>query len=216
MFFSCQEYDSLLVTDSSSAVNPSDTWMELCWRTFVAQMIFEKHLRCASSAAAQRLGVMRKFCLVFHDRSLLLRSFWSFVLPVLEYCSNATQCRSWSIEPNATQCLCRMCRRRLLVVLWLAVEILSTSEPLSPSQCLFGTILVTLCLMVWDWQVLTAEPMLSCWPILLFLFVSYYFLFFFLPWVVFVGWGLRIDRVFSLSPLIINAAHSTLYLESWI
>ena len=24
---------------------------------------------------------------VFHDRSLLLRSFWSFVLPVLEYCS---------------------------------------------------------------------------------------------------------------------------------
>ena len=30
---------------------------------------------------------MRKSWQVFHDRSLLLRSFWCFVLPVLEYCS---------------------------------------------------------------------------------------------------------------------------------
>ena len=30
---------------------------------------------------------MRKFWQVFHDRSLILRSFWGFVLPVLEYCS---------------------------------------------------------------------------------------------------------------------------------
>ena len=49
----------------------------------------------------------------------------------------------------------------LLVVLWLligtslrhlAVELLSTVEPLCPSQCLFGTNLVALYLMVWDWQ----------------------------------------------------------------
>ena len=52
-----------------------------------AKMIFEKLLRSVSSAAAQRLGIMRKFWQVFHDRSLLLRSFWSFVLPVLEYYS---------------------------------------------------------------------------------------------------------------------------------
>ena len=30
---------------------------------------------------------MRKSWQVFHDRSLLLRSFWSFVLSVLDYCS---------------------------------------------------------------------------------------------------------------------------------
>ena len=30
---------------------------------------------------------MRKSWQVFHDRVILLRSFWSFVLPVLEYCS---------------------------------------------------------------------------------------------------------------------------------
>ena len=55
--------------------------------TFDAKMTFEKHFRSVSSAAAQRLGIMRKSWQVFHDRSLLLRSFWTFGLPVLEYCS---------------------------------------------------------------------------------------------------------------------------------
>ena len=55
--------------------------------TFDAKMTFEKYLHSASSAAAQRLGIMRKSWQVFHNRSLLVRSFWSFVLPVLEYCS---------------------------------------------------------------------------------------------------------------------------------
>ena len=50
-------------------------------------MTFEKHLCSVESAAAQRLGSMRKSWQLFHDRSLLLRSFWSFVLPVLEHCS---------------------------------------------------------------------------------------------------------------------------------
>ena len=55
--------------------------------TFDAKMTFEKHLRSVSSAAAQRLGIVRKSWQVFRDRSLLLRSLWSFVLPVLKYCS---------------------------------------------------------------------------------------------------------------------------------
>ena len=54
--------------------------------TFDAKMTFEKHLRSVSSAAAWRLVIMRKSWQVFHDRSLILRSFCSFVLPVLEYC----------------------------------------------------------------------------------------------------------------------------------
>ena len=54
---------------------------------FDAKMPFEKHLRFVSSAAAHRLGVMRESWQLFHGRWLLLRSFWSFVLPVLEYCS---------------------------------------------------------------------------------------------------------------------------------
>ena len=55
--------------------------------TFDAKMSFEQHLCSVSSAAAQRLFIMRKSWHLFHDQSLLLRSFCSFVLPVLEYCS---------------------------------------------------------------------------------------------------------------------------------
>ena len=55
--------------------------------TFDSKMTFEKHLRSVSRAASQRLGILRKFWRVFHDRSLLRRRFRGFVLPVLEYCS---------------------------------------------------------------------------------------------------------------------------------
>ena len=76
------------------------------------------------------------------------------------------------------QCLCCMCRRVLLMVLWLligtrlrllAVELLSIAGPLCHAQHRYETILVTLCLMVWDWRVLRAEPTPTCWPNLFFL-----------------------------------------------
>ena len=81
----------------------------------------------------------------------------------------------------------------LLVVLWfligtrsrlLVVGLLSISEPLCPSRCIFGTILVTMCLMVCDWRVSRAEP-ISCWHDLLFLF---YLLLFYLLLLPTMGW----------------------------
>ena len=54
--------------------------------TFDSRMTFEKHLRSVSRTASQRLGILRKSWLVFHDRLLLGRCFWGFVLTVLEYC----------------------------------------------------------------------------------------------------------------------------------
>ena len=96
-----------------------------------------------------------------------------------------TQCILWVVH---FLCLiCRMCRRVLLVVIWLligtrlrllAVELLSTAKPLSPYRCLFGTIVVTLCFLVWDWRVLRAEPILFCWPNLFFSSPTIYFFFF--------------------------------------
>ena len=55
--------------------------------TFDEKMTFGKHIRYDSSAAAQRLDIMRKSGQVIQNLSLLLRSFWVFVLPVLKYCS---------------------------------------------------------------------------------------------------------------------------------
>ena len=69
------------------------------------------------------------------------------------------------------------------------------------------TILVTLCLMVWDWRVSRAEPMLSCWHDLLFLF--YLLLFYlFLPS---MGWLCEVG-VFGLieCPHSLPALHSGL------
>ena len=59
----------------------------LYWEyTFDSKRTFEKHLRAVSRAASQRLGILRKSWQVFHDRLLLGRCFWGFVLPVLKYC----------------------------------------------------------------------------------------------------------------------------------
>ena len=105
-------------------------------------------------------------------------------------------------------CICRICCHVLLVVLWLligtrsrllVVVLLSIADALCPSLCLFGTILVTLCLMVWDLWVSRAGPMLSCWHNLLFLFCLLRF-FFSLHGLVVWGWGLWTDRVSSLCP----------------
>ena len=50
--------------------------------TFNSKMTFEKHLCSVSSAASQRLGILRKSWRVFNDRALLGRCFRGFVLPV--------------------------------------------------------------------------------------------------------------------------------------
>ena len=217
-------------------------------------MTFEKHLRSVSSAAAQRLGIMIKSWQVFHDRSLILRSFWSFVLPVLEccsavWCSSAADSHLKLLDRVVRSAVflagavldCNLAHRRsvaelcmlfkiknnpmhplsgalplpyvpgmFLMVLWLligtrspllVVGLLSIAESLCPSRCLFGTILVTLCLMVWNWRVSRAEPMLSCWHNLLFIFCLLLFYLLFLPS---MGWlcgvGIFWLMVFSLSP----------------
>ena len=56
-------------------------------RKLIVSYSDSKHLRSVSIAASQRLGILRKSCRVFHDRSLLGRCFRGFALPVLEYCS---------------------------------------------------------------------------------------------------------------------------------
>ena len=60
----------------------------------------------------------------------------------------------------------------------LAAEPRSTVRLLFPSQCPSGMILLTPCLMVWDWRVSRAGPMFFYWPKLLY---PYYSLLLFFP-----------------------------------
>ena len=55
--------------------------------TFDSKLTFTKHLRSVSRAASHRLDILRKSWLVFHDKLLIVRCFWDFVFPFVEYCS---------------------------------------------------------------------------------------------------------------------------------
>ena len=87
-------FDSLKAKHNASPATPINYWLlkasddpDIFGVTFDSKMSFEKHLRSVSRAASQRLGILRKSWLVFHDRSLLGRfflvlscSFWSTVV----------------------------------------------------------------------------------------------------------------------------------------
>ena len=75
----------------------------------------------------------------------------------------------------------RMCQRALHAVLWLhigtlmhslAAESGSTAGLLFSFRCPSGTILTAPFLMVWDWRVSRAGPMLLYWPKLLYPYYS--------------------------------------------
>ena len=79
---SCTVHPQLTPLTLDGAVLKETADLVILGVTFNAKMTFEKHIRSVSSAAAQRLGIMRKSWQVFHDRWRLLRSFWSFVMQV--------------------------------------------------------------------------------------------------------------------------------------
>ena len=77
---------SLLLTIGGTVLKEFDD-LVILGVTFDSKMTFEKHLHSVSRAASESLCILRKSWRVFHDRSLLGRCSWGFVLPVLEYWS---------------------------------------------------------------------------------------------------------------------------------
>ena len=73
-------------TIDGTVLKESDN-LDILGVTFDSKLTFEKHLCSVSRAASQRFGILLKSWRVFHDRLLIDRYFWGFVLPVLEYCS---------------------------------------------------------------------------------------------------------------------------------
>ena len=84
---SCTVHPLLTPLTLDGTVLKESAYLVILRVTFDAKMTFERPHRSVSSVAAQRLGIMRTSWQVFHDRSLLLRFFWSFVLSALEHCS---------------------------------------------------------------------------------------------------------------------------------
>ena len=54
---------------------------------FDSKLTFEDHVRRIIYSVSQRIGILRLVKHVFVDTSLLIRCYFEFVLPILEYCS---------------------------------------------------------------------------------------------------------------------------------
>ena len=63
------------LTIDGTVLKESDN-LDVLGVTFDSMLTFEKHLCSISRAASQRLGILRKSWLVFHDRLLIRRCFW--------------------------------------------------------------------------------------------------------------------------------------------
>ena len=87
VFRSCTMHLQLLPLTIGGTVLMESDDLVILGVTFHFKMTLEKHLLLVSTAASQRLGILRKFWRMFHDRSLLGRYFLGFVLPIFEYCS---------------------------------------------------------------------------------------------------------------------------------
>ena len=64
-----------------------DSFLTILGLTFDKKLSFEHHLRALASRLSQQLGVLRKCWRSFGDPMLVHKCFWSFMLPVMEYCS---------------------------------------------------------------------------------------------------------------------------------
>ena len=55
--------------------------------TFENKITLERHIHSISSSTAQKIGLLRKSFGIFLDHDVLLKYFYSFILPCLEHCS---------------------------------------------------------------------------------------------------------------------------------
>ena len=102
-------------------------------------------------------------------------------------------CSNWTVRACAGYTRCSGCTSIFLYDSTLQNLTVSTTGPLFPSQCPFGTILLTLYYMVWDWLVFEAGSILFYLPKLLYPYVSLSLLSVYR--LVLWGWGLWTDRV---------------------
>ena len=52
-----------------------------------SKLSFESQIRAIVASTSSRIGILRKVSSLFSDAEVVTRSFWSYILPLLEYCS---------------------------------------------------------------------------------------------------------------------------------
>ena len=52
-----------------------------------SKLTFEKQVRAIAASASMKVGILRKTMSVFRDVAAVAKCSWTFILPVVEYCS---------------------------------------------------------------------------------------------------------------------------------
>ena len=71
--------------------------LDILGMKFDSKLTFEDHVPGIVSRVSHRIGILRLAKRIFMDTSVLLRCYFSFVLPMLEYCSPV-----WGQQLNGT------------------------------------------------------------------------------------------------------------------
>ena len=81
---------------------------------FERKLTFEDNVRGFVSRVSQRIGILRLVKCIFVDTSVLLRCYFAFVLPILEYCSPV-----WG---SAAECHLQLLKRQVYSVVRLCPD----------------------------------------------------------------------------------------------
>ena len=89
------------------SIRPSPN-LDILGMKFDRKLNFEDHVRGIVSRVSQRIGILMLVKRIFVDTSVLLRWYFAFVLPILEYCS--------PMWVSAAECFLRLLERQVYSV----------------------------------------------------------------------------------------------------
>ena len=120
-------HGDLILSRASISDSPN---LDILGVEFDSRLTFEDHVRGIVSCVSQRIIILCWKC-VFMDTSVLLRFYYAFVLPLLEYCSQV-----WGLLLNVILSFLSLGHRRHDAALCMLYKVNSNS-----SHCLFSEIL---------------------------------------------------------------------------
>ena len=86
------EYQPLILDGQTLTVSDS---MKILGVTLDSKLSFEDHITLIASTITKQIGLIRKSLKVFNNQSIAIKCFYSFILPIFEYCSPV-----WSSSAN--------------------------------------------------------------------------------------------------------------------
>ena len=138
-------HGDLVLSLVSICANPN---LDILGVKFDSRLTFEDRVRGIVSRVSQRIGILRLVKRVFVDTSVLLRCYYTFVPPILEYCSpvrgSAAGCHLQLPERQVysvarlcpDQTFLSLCHRCNVAALWMLHKDNSNSN-----HCLFSELL---------------------------------------------------------------------------